>query len=174
MDSSPPGKARLTGYFPGVIGKIVELHAVYYARHWGFDISFETQVGRELSEFMAGFDESRDGFWAALVGDEFAGAIAIDGRQSGQHGARLRWFIVDERFQGRGVGRLLMDEAMAFCRRVGQVRVHLWTFKGLEVARVLYERAGFRLHAEVPVEKWGNAITEQMYLYGPAEPTAQG
>ena len=43
----------LLGYYPGVVGRIIELHAVYYYENWGFDISFETQVGRELSEFMA-------------------------------------------------------------------------------------------------------------------------
>jgi hypothetical protein len=46
------------GYFPGAVGKITELHAVYYHENWGFDISFETQVGRELSEFLRDFDSS--------------------------------------------------------------------------------------------------------------------
>ena len=46
---------ELTGYYPGVLGKITELHAVYYHEHWEFDISFETQVGMELCEFMSRF-----------------------------------------------------------------------------------------------------------------------
>ena len=50
---------EITGYFPGVIGRITETHAVYYHENWGFDASFETQVGRELSEFIG---ELRMGF----------------------------------------------------------------------------------------------------------------
>jgi len=39
---------KLTGYFPGAAGKITEEHGIYYYENWDFDISFETQVGREL------------------------------------------------------------------------------------------------------------------------------
>jgi len=42
-------EVKLTGYFPGVVGKITEQHAIYYYENWGFDVSFETQVGKELS-----------------------------------------------------------------------------------------------------------------------------
>lgn len=48
------------GYRPGVIGKITELHGSYYAENWAFDISFEAQVGRELSEFLRDFRVGRD------------------------------------------------------------------------------------------------------------------
>jgi hypothetical protein len=48
---------KIHGYYPGVVGKITEIHAVYYHEHWGFDVSFETQVGRELSIFVSEFDE---------------------------------------------------------------------------------------------------------------------
>ncbi len=45
----------LSSYYPGAIGEITGLHATYYHDHWGFDISFETQVLKELSEFMQDF-----------------------------------------------------------------------------------------------------------------------
>ncbi len=53
---------ELIGYFPGVIGKITTLHAVYYKEHWGLDQSFEAQVSRELSDFTTHFDERRTGY----------------------------------------------------------------------------------------------------------------
>ncbi len=46
MSSAPAGNFEMRGYFPGVVGAIVQLHATYYSEYWGFDISFETQVGR--------------------------------------------------------------------------------------------------------------------------------
>lgn len=155
---------ELRGYYPGVIGRIVYLHATYYHKHWDFDVSFEIQVGRELSDFMAAFRLDRDGFWAADMGGEFAGAVAIDGHRSDREGARLRWFIVEEKFQGRGIGKCLLDAALAFCREAGHRRVYLWTFRGLDRARALYEQAGFRLGEEHSVRQWGSQITEQMFL----------
>jgi GNAT superfamily N-acetyltransferase len=151
----------LMGYFPGVIGKITELHAVYYHDNWGFDISFETQVGRELSEFLSRFDPTADGFWAALVDGDFAGAIAIDGSQP--EGARLRWFIIRPDFQGTGIGTALMRKAVDFCKAAGHRKMFLWTFKGLDAARTLYERAGFILTEEHEVAQWGQTIKEQKF-----------
>jgi GNAT superfamily N-acetyltransferase len=152
------------GYWPGVIGKITELHGVYYHANWGFDISFEAQVGRELSEFLRDFRDGRDFFRTTRAGDRFAGSIAIDGKNAGSKGARLRWFIVAPEFQRLGIGRRLIREATHFCREAGYGRIFLWTFKGLNSARVLYESEGFRLAAENDIRQWGNSITEQMFV----------
>jgi GNAT superfamily N-acetyltransferase len=154
----------LTGYFPGVLGKITELHATYYHEHWGFDISFETQVGTELCEFMRRFRGETDGFWVARADGRFAGAVAIDGSRTKEEGARLRWFIVEPRLQGLGIGRTLISSAIRFCRRIGHKRVLLWTFEGLDQARHLYEREGFCLAEEHDVNQWGAWIKEQKFL----------
>jgi GNAT superfamily N-acetyltransferase len=163
MRESGLSKLQVTGYYPGVIGKITELHATYYHDNWGFDVSFETQVGRELSAFVSEFQHGRDGLWAATVHGEFAGAIAIDGRQAAEQGARLRWFIVAPQFQERGLGSLLLKEAIEFSKRVGYKKIYLWTFKGLDAARSLYERAGFQLCEAHDASQWGGDLTEQMF-----------
>lgn len=164
MNQVQRDKVQFTGYYPGVVGKITEIHAIYYHEHWGFDVSFETQVGRELSEFLRGFDGERDGFWVALINGEFAGSIAIDGAEAEREGARLRWFIVPPEFQGKGIGKRLIERAIAFCRKAGFKRVFLWTFEGLDEARHLYERAGFRLCEEHRVHQWGQEVNEQKFL----------
>jgi GNAT superfamily N-acetyltransferase len=134
---------------------------VYYFENWGFDVSFETQVGRELSEFLADFDDRRDGFWAARVDGCFAGACAIDGHSTAA--ARLRWFIVDPRFQRQGIGSGLLSRAIEFCRNQAHNVVNLWTFVGLDPARRLYEGAGFVLAEQSEIQKWGSAIKEQKF-----------
>ena len=154
---------EMTGYFPGVIGRITETHAVYYHENWGFDASFETQVGRELSEFIGEFQETRDGFWVAKVDGEFSGSVTIDGRGANEEGARLRWFIVMPDHQGRGVGHALINQAIDFSRNAEYPRVYLWTFQGLDLARVLYERMGFRVCEEHNIRQWGQDIKEQMF-----------
>ncbi|MGD9034387.1 MAG: GNAT family N-acetyltransferase [Desulfobacteraceae bacterium] len=153
----------LTGYYPGVVGKITEIHATYYYENWGFDVSFETQVGRELSEFIMDFEENRDGFWVAKINGEFAGAVAIDGSGADKGEARLRWFIVPPKFQNRGVGGTLIKRAIDFCKKANFRRVYLWTFEGLDEARSLYEREGFRLSQEHDVYQWGQDIREQKF-----------
>jgi GNAT superfamily N-acetyltransferase len=151
------------GYHPGVVGAITELHATYYHTHWGLDRSFETQIARELADFVAGFEPTRDGLWAVRQSMALAGSIAIDGRQAATAGARLRWFIVAPACQKTGLGRALIGRAVEFCRERGCPRVFLWTFKGLDAARRLYERTGFRLSEEHALEQWGQAIVEQKF-----------
>lgn len=157
-----PANLQVTGYLPGVIGKITELHAVYYHRNWGFDASFETQVGEELSEFIREYQRGRDGFWVGWINDRFAGSVAVDARGAGETGARLRWLIVEPEFQGLGVGAVLVDLAVGFCREQGY-DLYLWTFEGLEAARHLYESRGLVLTREHRVDQWGATINEQLF-----------
>lgn len=162
MSTAPPSTASLSlrGYRPGDLGRVIALHGDYYHRRWGFDLSFEAQEAAELAEFLTRLDPARDIFLTAWLGDRFAGAVAIDGCCSPE-GARLRWFIVDEAHQGRGVGQALIARALDFCRAAGHGRVFLWTFAGLDAARALYDRAGFALSEERLVEQWGGTIREQ-------------
>lgn len=150
-------------FAPGIVGEVVRHHAVYYARHWNFDVRFETQVARELAAFILEFDAERDGFWWAECDGGFAGSVAVDGSRSGRGRARLRWFIVPEPFQGRGIGSRLFDTAMTFCRGQGFHTAYLWTFAGLDAARALYERGGFRLVEEAAGDGWGPPVTEQKF-----------
>lgn len=153
---------EIGGYYPGAIGGLTELHAVYYNQHWGFDLSFETQVAGELSEFLGRFNPAKDFFRTAREGRRLMGAVAIDGNHP--DGARLRWFIVDPSHQGQGLGRRLINEAVDFCRGAGHRQVHLWTFQGLDAARRLYEEAGFKLAQERPGDKWGASPNEQKFI----------
>ncbi len=162
------GQVEICGYVPGALGRITELHAVYYHRHWGFDLYFESLVATELAEFLRRMDAAQDGFWLARISDRIVGSVAIDGGPPAggtgkEEGARLRWFILDPEYQGLGVGKRLMEEAMAFCARAGHRRVFLWTFAGLDAARALYERHGFTLCREHEDSQWGRPVTEQMF-----------
>lgn len=159
--ANPIGHVRYQGYSPGTVGRITEAHAVYYHKHWGFDVSFEAQVAAELSAFLIDFKAERDGLWVATVDEVFAGAIAIAG--TGSYKARLRWYIVVPPYQGCGIGKALIEKAVAFSRENGYRRVYLWTFEGLDQARKLYERSGFTLSQEKVAPQWGQLIKEQRF-----------
>jgi len=154
---------RYTGYAAGAIGRITACHATYYHENWGLDLSFEIQVASELAAFLGRFDPGSDGLWVAWSGDGFAGSVAVDGSESREREARLRWFIVAPDLQGRGIGWTLIQKAVRFCEEAGHPRLFLWTFQGLERARSLYEKAGFRLSEEHEVDQWGQQILEQRF-----------
>jgi len=157
------GQITIGGYRPGAIGRIVEMHAAYYSRQWGFGLFFEAKVATELAEFLGRFDGERDGFWTIQDGDRVAGSIAIDGLKAPADGAHLRWFIVAPEIAGRGWGRRLIEEAVAFCDRRTYRRTYLWTFAGLDAARRLYEEMGFHLVSEAQGERWGARVVEQRF-----------
>ncbi len=159
----------LTGYAPGVIGRITELHGTYYHEHWDLGLYFEAKVATELAAFLSRFNPAHDGVWIAQTNREIVGAVFIDGSDAEGQGARLRWFIIAPDYQGRGLGNRLMEEAMAFCRRVGFRRVYLTTFAGLDAARHLYEKHGFRLcHEEDGSHLTGkSSLVEQVFEWMP-------
>ncbi len=153
----------VSGYIPGAIGRVAELHGLYYHDNWDFGVFFEAKMAIELSQFLQSYHPDRDGFWLALCGGRIIGSIAIVGEEPDAGVGRLRWFVLDPAYQGRGVGGLLMDKAMAFCRKAGFRRVYLTTFAGLDAARHLYERAGFRLAEEQEGSHWGKTVPEQIF-----------
>ncbi len=151
------------GYRPGALGRVAELHGAYYHDHWGFGLFFEAKVAVELAEFLTRYDERRDGFWTVAVDARVEGAIAIDGLHAEAEGAHLRWFILADALRGKGMGNQLLDAAISFCREAGYARIYLWTFAGLDAARHLYEKHGFRLVEEHRGTQWGTEVTEQRF-----------
>ncbi len=156
-------EVEIGGYTPGAIGKIAELHGTSYSQYWKLGQYFEAKVANELGDLMCRFNPALDGFWTARVNGQFAGGIAIDSKEAETEGARLRFFILDPAYQGRGIGRKLMDEVMAFCRKAGYKRIYLTTFAGLDAARRLYEQAGFKLIWQEADTHWGQELPEQKF-----------
>jgi GNAT superfamily N-acetyltransferase len=163
MNDETMSKTIFTGYVPGAIGRIVELHANYYSLNWGFGLFFEARVAKEMSEFLSRFDQACDGFWIVSLNDRIEGGIAIDGINARTDGAHLRWFILSPEVRGRGFGHRLMEEAISFCRKKDYRRVYLETFEGLHAARHLYEKFGFRLMRQAEGTQWGKEVTEQKF-----------
>ncbi|MFZ5587370.1 MAG: GNAT family N-acetyltransferase [Thermodesulfobacteriota bacterium] len=127
-DPAQPLRFGLFRLLPRSHRQITALHAAYYAEYWGFDLFFEAQVASEIGQFMLALDPARDYFQTARAGERLAGAVALDGHSTPNEGARPRWFIVQQTWQGRGLGARLLDQALAFARAAGHRRLYLWTF----------------------------------------------
>lgn len=153
-----------SGYLPGTIGRITELHASFYAEHSGFGIEFEAKVASELAGFCSRMDPGRDGVWLVVASGEILGSIVIDGANAEDKGAHLRWFIVSDKLRGSGVGKELLDAALDFCSKRRYRSVYLWTFDQLHAARHLYEKYGFKLVKEQLGKQWGKEVNEQLFV----------
>jgi GNAT superfamily N-acetyltransferase len=154
----------IKGYVPGAIGRIAELHAVYYHKTWRFGQYFEAKVASELSQFLTRLKADQDGFWTACIEERVQGSIAIDSVNAASEGAHLRWYIVSPPLHGRGIGRLLLNHAIRFCRELNYSQIYLWTFEGLESARYLYEQNGFRMVFQQEGSQWGTKVNEQKFV----------
>ena len=142
------------GYRPGYLGRIAEMHGVYYAVAWGSGAEFEGMMAQEMREFLAHYQDGRDLLLTAHIGGRLVGSIAVDGSQAERPGARLRWVIVDEAHHGRGIGKRLLGRALDFCRKAGFGSAYLWTVEGLPQSLGLYERAGFRTVERIPDDRY--------------------
>ncbi|HCA9957896.1 TPA: MarR family transcriptional regulator [Klebsiella quasipneumoniae subsp. quasipneumoniae] len=161
-ETTPP-ISLVPGYQPGAIGRIAQMHGEYYARHHDFGAFFEGKVASGVVEFATRLSSPVNQIWLAMREGKIVGSVAIDGEDLGQQQAHLRWFILDDSCRGTGIGRRLLSEAMVFCDSRQFSAVQLWTFKGLDAARKLYESFGFTLTREWQGDQWGKMMTEQQF-----------
>jgi RimJ/RimL family protein N-acetyltransferase len=151
------------GPTPGLLGDVTALHGRYYAVHWGFPVSFEDKVAREMGGFLCRYDPLKDLVLWTGEPNRVLGSITLDGSdpELPNGWAHLRWFILDESLAGRGLGKVMIDRVVAFARDAGYHTIYLTTFDGLHAAMALYRRAGFQVVKEQEGETWGRAVLEQ-------------
>jgi len=145
---------------PGDAGYVAHLHGRLYGKTYHFGQIFEYYVMKGLSEFLIDTDGGQ--LWIAEVNGKNAGSIAIT--KSSDTAAQLRWFILDENYQGMGIGKKLMETALQFCKEQNYQHVHLWTVSILETARHLYQKFNFIQTEEKPNQEWtGTTLIEERW-----------
>lgn len=145
---------------PGDIGSVTALHGIVYAKEYGFDPTFEAYVAGPLAEFVLR-GSPRERIWLAERDGRLVGCVAVVAESPDV--AQLRWFLVAPGARGAGLGRRLLDEALAFSRAEGYGRMILWTVSALETAGRLYRSAGFERVEAVPGRRWGVDVVEERY-----------
>jgi len=154
----------VSGYTPGIIARVTEMHAAYYSREYGFGQRFESVVASGLAEFCNRLESPRVAIWTARAQGEIVGSIAVDGEDLGENAAHLRWFIVSDTVRGGGAGRRLLQAALSFADNGNFSETRLWTFSGLSAARHLYETHGFVCVEQQPGSQWGKEVMEQCFV----------
>jgi N-acetylglutamate synthase-like GNAT family acetyltransferase len=145
---------------PGDIGYLTYLHGTLYAEEYGLNYVFEAYVAATLADFVKGHTD-RERIWIVEKDGHIRGSIAIV--KSSEEMAQLRWFLLHPDLRGHGIGKLLIEEAVNFCKQSGYSRVFLLTVSELLAAAALYKSAGFQLTEEETHPIWGVVITEQRY-----------
>jgi len=137
-------------FVPGDVGYVAHLHGDLYSKTCQFGPIFEYYVMKGLTEFMLDHDGGE--LWIAEVNGNAVGSIAITKAKDSE--AQLRWFLIDENYQGMGIGNKLMETALNFSKAQNYRHVFLWTVNILEPARHLYSKYNFKLTEEKANEEW--------------------
>lgn len=154
------GAALRTEERPGDIGDLVKMHGSLYAREHGFSMEFEAYVAGTFSAYAWPL-APRQRLWILERNGVLGGSIAIVAASESQ--AQLRWLLLAPKLRGRGLGNLLVQEAVSFSRSSGYSSVVLWTVSSLTAATALYRRAGFTLTEQKTHALWGAERTEERY-----------
>jgi DNA-binding MarR family transcriptional regulator/GNAT superfamily N-acetyltransferase len=157
--SEDRGQVVLREPASGDYGWAIERHGVIYAREFGWGPRFEGLVAELFGKFAMNHDPAREHCWIAELAGERVGCVFVVEREPTV--AQLRCLLVEPKARGHGVGRALVDACISFARKAGYERMMLWTNKGLNSARKIYEAVGFELVEEQPHEDFGVPLIGQ-------------
>ena len=160
-EHTSPAHIRLRPHSAGDIGWVIARHGALYAQEHGYDASFEALVGEIAARFLRQFDADRERCWIAECDGEPVGSVFLV-RKSARV-AKLRLLLVESHARGLGVGSQLVAACIDFARSAGYRKITLWTQRGLDAARRIYEKAGFRLVKEVPHRSFGHDLVAQTW-----------
>jgi len=145
----------------GDIGYVTYLHGKLYSEEYGYGISFESYVAEGFHKFYKDYDPDIDRVWVCEHNNKIIGFLLLMHNEPGS--AQLRYFILEPRYRGIGLGKKLMQLYMDFLKQKGYSRSILWTTNELYTAAGLYKRHGFVLAKEDPSNAFGKPLIEQRY-----------
>lgn len=145
----------------GDFGWAVERHGVIYDAEFGWGPGFEGLVAELFGKFAQHHDRHRERCWIAELGGERVGCVFVVQREPDV--AQLRCLLVEPSARGRGVGSALVTACIDFARNVDYRRMMLWTNRGLDSARKIYESVGFRLVEEKAHRDFGPKLVGQSW-----------
>jgi DNA-binding MarR family transcriptional regulator/GNAT superfamily N-acetyltransferase len=156
-----PSEVTLRGHRPGDMGWVVHAHGRLYFEEYGWDERFESLVAGIAKDFLDNLDPSRERCWIAEIDGEPVGSVFVV-KQS-RTVAKLRLLIVEPKARGRGLGKRLVEECIAFARAKGYRKLVLWTQSNLAAAREIYAKTGFKPVKRQPHREFGAKLVGEYW-----------
>jgi GNAT superfamily N-acetyltransferase len=146
---------------PGDAGYIAYRHCILYEKECGLNGTFEQYVLDSLVKYIEHRSEGE--IWVAEYNGQIVGSIGIV--STGKNTAQLRWFLIEPKFRGIGLGKQLMTIAVDYCKQKKFSRVILWTIQELKVAHNLYSGFGFIPVEQVENNTWKKGVVEERWEF---------
>ncbi len=141
--SAPILPVQIRNFQPGDEASFQRLNEEWIVRHFVLEEKDRQVLGDPVKYIL----NPGGRILFATIGDETVGCCALAPRGLKEY--EVAKMAVTERYQGRGIGRKMLDLVIAEARELGASRLYLETNSKLHVSR-LYESIGFR---HVPVER---------------------
>ena len=111
-----------------------------YAQSLDIDLCFQN-FERELQTLEQQYASPSGALFLVRCGEVLAGFIAV--RQFEPETAELKRMYVRSEFRGKGLGKLLLENAIETARQLGYATLRLDTLPSMQVALGLYHAFGF-------------------------------
>ena len=149
-----------TELHPGYLGYVTYLHGALYHKEYNYGLQFENYVAKGLCEFYEKYNPERNRIWACEHDGRMVGFLLLMDRG---RAAQLRYFLIEPKYRGIGLGSNLMNLYMDFLRQCGYSQSYLWTTHELTTAASIYRRHGFKLTEEKESIAFGKPVREHRY-----------
>lgn len=140
---------------------IINRHRELYAAEYGFSSEFGDYVEKYVLEYDKCRDENKGSIWIAEADKKSIGVIAIV--RVDDSTVQLRWFLIEPKMRGKGLGHKLMGTVIDFCKAQKYKHIFLWTVSTLHSARYLYREYGFILTETKDNNTWTNNLKEERW-----------
>ncbi|MDZ4862902.1 MAG: GNAT family N-acetyltransferase [Gemmatimonadota bacterium] len=135
----------------------IRLLFIEYAAWLGDHLDRE-RFAIELAALPGYYAPPTGGLFLARLGDEAVGCVGI--RPLMGDNCELKRLYTRVPYRGCGVGRQLLEAAVAAARTAGYAAIRLDTLASMKEAQALYQRLGFR---DIPAY-WEDPISDMRYL----------
>lgn len=130
---------------------------------FNLDIPGSAYFDPELAQLSSYYNERVNAqYWIAEQNGEVLGGVGIAPFSEDGMICELQKLYLSESAQGKGISKLLMDQALAFASHYYK-SCYLETMSKLEVACILYEKYGFQL-LELPIEGSDHSAMDRWYI----------